>query len=52
MGSKEQYKLVTIKVRANTYFHLKEMAKLAGYKHAGMVVDKLIRNVCVERRGA
>jgi hypothetical protein len=42
----------TISVSSQTFFHLTEMAKQEGYNHPGKVVDKIMRDMMIERRSA
>lgn len=46
-SDKQRDKLVTIKVKSQTFFHLRKMAAMAGYQFPGMVVDKLVRSIQV-----
>lgn len=40
----------TVSVSSQTFFHLNDMAKQGGFKHPGQGVDKLMRDMMVERR--
>lgn len=42
----------TVSVSSPTYYHLCEMAKQEGYTHPGKVVDKIMRDMMIERRTA
>ena len=46
----ERRKLITIRVTKQTFDHLCAMAELQGKKHAGEVVDKLVRNIRIALR--
>ena len=40
----------SISVSSQSFYHLNELAKQGGYQHPGQVVDKLMRDMMIERR--
>jgi len=41
--SKKNMRRISVLVTAQTAYHLQALAKMAGYKEPGRVIDKLIR---------
>ena len=48
---KNEIKRITVNVTARTYFHLFQLADMAGYNNVGRVIDKLVREHQLAMRG-
>lgn len=52
MDNRQNRRKITIRVTAQTLYHLQQLAEACGYKDLGRVVDLLTRERVMQRKGA
>ena len=50
MDNRQNKRKITIRVTAQTLYHLQQLAEACGYKNLGRVVDLLTRERMMQRR--
>ena len=50
MDNRQNRRKITIRVTAQTLYHLQQLAEACGYKDLGRVVDKLTRERVMQRK--
>ena len=50
-NNRQNKRKITIRVTAQTLYHLQQLAEACGYKDLGRVVDKLTRERVMQRKG-